>query len=238
MSVEVSEMRPDDYPHVEALLQPTGGDGQAAQDGTSNSTSILNSASLLGLVARYENEIVAAIICDLEGKCGYVHQKDLSDQELQDRITRSLVEKVTRKLNARGITRCRINLPHNTKEHPLWETAKWNDFFEADNEQPVRSTGAVDQMVAQYYGAGAPDTPVDDDVDQKPEFEDVSIPAMPDEALLTTDSDDPSADSEASPAAAASGDETSVAAGADNEVSPVPAASDDEAVTPQQDVAA
>ena len=189
-------------------MGPTSGDDQAAQDDAPQPMVSLSSSSLLSLVARYENQIVAAIICDLDGKCGYVHQKDLSDQELQDQIIRALVDKAARKLNSRGVTRCRINLPHNTKEHPLWEAAKWSDFFEAI-DKPMRSTASVDQMATQYNAIAAPDPHADGDADQKPEFEDESISGADSEPSLAVD---PSGQADSDSATPATVEEGPVAA--------------------------
>ena len=144
MSLDISEIRPDDHRTVDELLnanqQP---EGEANNQVTRTSRQC---KSVLSLVARQEGKIIGAILCYDDGERGFIYQLKLADPPQCPDLAKALVDKALRKLiQIQGAHSCRIRLSAETEQGPFWETAKWGSRPELA-EQPVASSAVVDRL--------------------------------------------------------------------------------------------
>lgn len=140
--LDIYEMRPEDHEEVRSLMKASGGgDGPVVRDG------------VLSLVARQEGKLVGALVCNMDGTCGYQYQDAQGEAELKRQVAMALIDKATRRLNGMGVRRCRIGVPSGAEGQPFWKAMEWGDRPDLE-DKPIRSTGATDQMVGQFGPKG------------------------------------------------------------------------------------
>jgi len=145
--LEIYEMRPEDIEEVQALMKASGGgdvpalDNQALRRG------------LLSLVARQEGRLVGALMCNLDGTCGYQYQDGQSEAGAKEQVAMALIDKATRRLKGIGVRRCRISVPEGAEGQPFWKVVQWRDQPEVGSE-PISSSAVRDQMVSQFGPGG------------------------------------------------------------------------------------
>ena len=165
-------MTPGEHPEVEAILQASV--AQADQ-----SAIRLGHRSVLTLVASIKNQIVAAILCDQDDRRGYVCHHPIDNQDAQQWVIKSLVDKALLRLHAMGISQCRIVMPAQGDPNTHWKHFKWHDKTDFA-AKPVRSSGAVDQLANQFGGESN-----NEDVEQPTETDEPDPAQIADESSET-----------------------------------------------------
>ena len=156
MALVIREMCPGDRQEVQALLRAAEGDDSTEQEGSPPAEKILQERSPLGLVACEEGKIIAAMVCDRDGQCGFLHHLPEKDQsQSRDDIAKALIDKTMLKLNARGVGKFRIDLPQGAMGRPLWDEVKWGNASTPDSsgETATAATEQATQAVEQATAA-------------------------------------------------------------------------------------
>jgi len=154
VSVDISEIRPDDRSEVDALIGAENHDNGAATGNTNLGAT--QCRSVLSLVARDERKIVGAILCHQDDNRGYIHQLMISDPPQYPDLAKALVDKALLKLNAQGTHRCRIHLSEDSDKSLFWEAVKWQSLPDLQQE-PTPSSAVLDRLVQQECNAPPPD---------------------------------------------------------------------------------
>jgi len=149
MALVIREMCPNDRQEVQALLHAAGGDDSAEQEGPPPAEKILHEGSTLSLIACEQGKIVAAMVCDRHGQCGYFHHlPEKAQSQSRDDIAKALVDKTMLKLNARGVGKFRIDLPQGAMGHPLWDEMKWGAAITlSSSDETAQPIGEATQVV-------------------------------------------------------------------------------------------
>ena len=145
MSVQVSELRPDDYEEVVDLWQESGSGDLSQEDLTALACGQCTFNSVLSLVARDGGKVVAAILCRRDHQEGYLHHLAIQEPYRKQEIIQMLVDKALLKLNSRGVHKCRIKLDQTYQDSPFWETVSW---FEHHPDQPKAPQPTVEDAAA------------------------------------------------------------------------------------------
>ena len=136
MSVQVSELRPDDYEEVAELLQEEAPAALTMDELMGMTTGKSPFNSVLSLVAREDRKVVAAILCKREPVHGYVHHLAVVESRRDDAFVKLLMDKALLKLNARKIHKCRVMLNTSSQPQPFWETVSWFAQPDPQLDQP------------------------------------------------------------------------------------------------------
>ncbi len=128
MSIEISELRPDDCAEVVELTRST--DRIKLEAGDSVEAYVRRYWGL-SLVARDGDKIVGVILCGLEGKNGYVQQLAVVEDCREQGIEKMLLDKALQKLGARGVHKCRLTLQGDDDAGGFWASLRWPDNVEA-----------------------------------------------------------------------------------------------------------
>lgn len=145
MSLDISEMRPEDHAEVQALVGSEPPDSQVDQEPSTTVDRVGRYESVLSLVAREEGMIVGAILCHRHQTQGYMHRVALADPQ-RPSLAKMLVDRALRKLAAQGGCKCRIHLPQCEDQSLFWEGVKWDGRPELVQEA-VPSSAMTDRMV-------------------------------------------------------------------------------------------
>jgi len=118
MSIEISELRPRDM-EVVGTLFATAKAGQISPD--------FRHYQGLSLVAREQDELVAALLCCRDIAGNYVLR--LATDAKHREIEKYLVDRGFAKLRSKKITKCRIAMDEEKKAAAIfWHAAQWTDI--------------------------------------------------------------------------------------------------------------
>ncbi len=160
--LEISEIRPDEYDAVQALLR---GDADQPEDSETPPQPAIECfprcKSVLSLVARDNGRLIGAILCYHDSEQGYSHQVAIAPSHTHTGLGKTLIDKALRKLKIQGANKCRISLPADIEGHPFWETLRWASPPDLA-QTPMRSSAVTDRLAAQQATPAAigtdPDT--------------------------------------------------------------------------------
>ncbi len=134
MSLQIAELRPDDYEQVAELWQEAGSASLSQDDLMALACGQCPFNSVLSLVVRDKGVLVAAILCRRDGQEGYLHHLAVLERYRKGQIIKMLVDKALLKLNAMRIYKCRIHVDQQYQDEPFWEAVSWFDTPEDDQQ--------------------------------------------------------------------------------------------------------
>ena len=126
MSIQVSELRPEDYEEVAELLSEHAPSALSMEEMMGMTTGQCPFNSVLSLVAREDHKIIAAILCKRDPVQGYVQHLAVVEPHRNDAFVKLLMDKALLKLNARGVHKCRVMLNAASQPQPFWEMVSWS----------------------------------------------------------------------------------------------------------------
>jgi N-acetylglutamate synthase len=129
MEIEFSAMKIADYEEVAALWRATDGLGLDDDvDSRAGIAAYLARNPGISEVARYANQIVAAVLCGHDGRRGYLHHLAVAVEWRNRGLGRGLVEICLKRLAAQGIRKCNLFLfVDNDLGRAFWKHTGWNE---------------------------------------------------------------------------------------------------------------
>ena len=129
MSIELSAMSALDYDQVQALWNRCEGLSQG--DTRSQVEQLLQCHPGLSLVARRQEEVVAAILAGHDGRRGYLYHLAVDPTCRQQGLARQLVDRCLEQLVAVGIPRCSVFVyQENEGASEFWNALGWRQRSE------------------------------------------------------------------------------------------------------------
>jgi ribosomal protein S18 acetylase RimI-like enzyme len=126
MNIEIQPLRIEDYQEVTELWRNCEGINMREDDNRRNLERYLQRNPSLSFVARYNQKIIAAILCGHDGRRGYLYHLAVAPEYRRNGIASSLVEKSQISLHALGIRKCHIFvMKENELAQKFWEFLSW-----------------------------------------------------------------------------------------------------------------
>jgi ribosomal protein S18 acetylase RimI-like enzyme len=127
MTIKIEELKASDYEKVHSLWESVEGVGLHADcDSKEGITNYLHRNPGMSFVAKKKEAIVGAVLCGHDGRRGYLHHLAVAEDHKGKGIGKALVEKVTGKLQQRGIRRCHIFVfGDNIDGKDFWNQIGW-----------------------------------------------------------------------------------------------------------------
>jgi N-acetylglutamate synthase len=127
MQVHIVKFTIKDYKKVIALWQSCEGIGLSSADSKDCLHAYLKRNSGMSFVARYEKEVIGAVLCGHDGRRGYLHHLAVHPDYRNQGIGRALVEKCILALQSIGIQKCHLFIMNsNATGIRFWEKIGWS----------------------------------------------------------------------------------------------------------------
>ena len=129
MSIEIRELRCDDFDQVVALYRSANGtdDGSAALASETDFRRFLQANPGLSLGARDASGFVGIILGRRSRDGGVTNDLILPSQPADAQMGHRLCDKASGKLTAKGIHHVRVRRPAEKDGDDFWETLRWTD---------------------------------------------------------------------------------------------------------------
>ena len=129
MSIELSAMSAQDYDQVRALWNRC--DGLSQGDARPQVEQLLQCHPGLSLVARRQQEVVAAILAGHDGRRGYLYHLAVDPTCRKQGLARQLVDRCLEQLATAGIPRCSVFVyQENEEASQFWTALGWRQRAE------------------------------------------------------------------------------------------------------------
>ena len=126
MQMHIVEFTIKDYQKVIALWKSCEGIGLSSADSKDSIKAYLKRNAGMSFVARYNNNIIGAVLCGHDGRRGYIHHLAVYADYRNQGIGRSLVEKCISALHSIGIQKCHLFIfSSNENGIRFWEKIGW-----------------------------------------------------------------------------------------------------------------
>ena len=126
MQVDIFEFTIKDYQNVISLWKNCDGIGLSSADSKESIETYLRRNPGMSFVARYQNEIIGAVLCGHDGRRGYIYHLAVHPDYRKRGIGRSLVAKCITALEMIGIQKCHLFIYNsNIKGIRFWEKIGW-----------------------------------------------------------------------------------------------------------------
>jgi ribosomal protein S18 acetylase RimI-like enzyme len=126
MQVDIFEFTIKDYQNVISLWKSCEGIGLSSADSKNRMDAYLRRNPGMSFVARYQNEIIGAVLCGHDGRRGYLHHLAVHTEYRKQGIGRSLVARCISALKRIGIQKCHLFIfSSNIEGIRFWEKIGW-----------------------------------------------------------------------------------------------------------------
>lgn len=127
MRVDYDEFKIIDYQKVISLWKSCKGIGISSADSKDRVQAYLRQNLGMSFVAKYQKEIVGAVLCGHDGRRGYLHHLAVHPAYRNQGIGRSLVERCVTALQRIGIQKCHLFIFNSNIEGiQFWEKIGWS----------------------------------------------------------------------------------------------------------------
>jgi len=127
LAVEIDPLTAADRPAVLALWRDAEGVRVDELDRRERYFSFLERNPGLSMAARYEGELVGAVLCGHDGRIGYLHHMAVAAEHRRHGIGRRLVERCVRELRRIGIVQVYAFVAdRNRIGHGFWHALGWS----------------------------------------------------------------------------------------------------------------
>jgi ribosomal protein S18 acetylase RimI-like enzyme len=127
MSLEIRELRLEDYDEALALWQSAEGVTLRDADSREGIERYLARNPGLSFVAREGGTLVGAVLCGHDGRRGYLHHLAVAPAHRGRGIGRTLAHRCLEGLRAQGIAKCHLFLADgNEAARDFWRTVGWS----------------------------------------------------------------------------------------------------------------
>ncbi len=131
MNIIVQEMTVRDDEEVFALWQASEGVGLSDADSKESFARFLERNPGLSFVARKGDLLVGAVLCDHDGRRGYIHHLAVTEFHRREGVGRTLVERCFSALKSVGIQKCHIFVfAENHNAIGFWKNIGWRERVE------------------------------------------------------------------------------------------------------------
>ena len=139
MQIDYSEFKISNYQKVTSLWKSCEGIGLSCADSQDSMQAYLRRNPGMSFVAKYQNEIVGAVLCGHDGRRGYLHHLAVHPAYRNLGIGRSLVERCVTALRQIGIQKCHLFIFNkNIEGIRFWEKIGWS---------PRKDIGIVSKVI-------------------------------------------------------------------------------------------
>lgn len=126
MQVDIFEFTINDYQNVISLWKSCEDIGLSSADSKNRIEAYLRRNPGMSFVARYQNEIIGAVLCGHDGRRGYLHHLAIHADYRKQGIGRSLVARCISALKRVGIQKCHLFIfRRNIEGIRFWEKIGW-----------------------------------------------------------------------------------------------------------------
>jgi ribosomal protein S18 acetylase RimI-like enzyme len=126
MQADIFELTIKDYQNVISLWKGCEGIGLSSADSKDSMETYLRRNPGMSFVARYQNEIIGAVLCGHDGRRGYLHHLAVRADYRKQGIGRSLVARSVSALKRIGIQKCHLFIfSSNIEGIRFWEKIGW-----------------------------------------------------------------------------------------------------------------
>ncbi len=127
MRVAYDEFKIRDYQDVISLWKSSNGIGLSSADSKDSMEAYLKRNPGMSFVAKYQKEIVGAVLCGHDGRRGYLHHLAVHPTHRNQGIGRTLVQRCVTALQRIGIQKCHLFIFNNNIEGiRFWEKIGWS----------------------------------------------------------------------------------------------------------------
>jgi ribosomal protein S18 acetylase RimI-like enzyme len=124
----IEPMSAQDYGAVRALWSEAEGISLSDSDSPEGFRSFLSRNPGLCFVARFDGQIVGAVMCGHDGRRGQVYHLAVSPHYRRQGIARVLLDRCLQGLRDAGIPACRaIAFADNADGHQFWKAIGWSE---------------------------------------------------------------------------------------------------------------
>ena len=128
MSIQITEMTAADCEDVVSFWQQQEGIGLNESDTPNAIMAYLSRNPGMSFIGRDGRQIVAAVLCGHDGRCGYLHHLAVNPTHRRRGIGRKLVQRSLDRLLQEKIPKCNIFLfAHNSEGKEFWEAVGFRD---------------------------------------------------------------------------------------------------------------
>jgi len=136
MSIDVNELRADDYEQVLTLCREIGQTPPELRTPHSF-VHLLRKTVGLSLAARDDGRVIGAVLCRFTKGGGHVHELIVPESVGDPQLAKLLADKAISKLFASGAHKGHINFPPNPITAELWNAVQWT--AKADSSSDIAS---------------------------------------------------------------------------------------------------
>jgi len=127
MQIDYFELKITDYQNVISLWKSCEGIGLSSADSQDSMQAYLRRNQGMSFVAKYQNEIIGAVLCGHDGRRGYLHHLAVHPAYRNQGIGRSLVARCDNALQRIGIQKCHLFIINSNIEGiQFWEKIGWS----------------------------------------------------------------------------------------------------------------
>ena len=127
MQIDYFELKITDYQNVISLWKSCEGIGLSSADSQDSMQAYLRRNPGMSFVAKYQNEIIGAVLCGHDGRRGYLHHLAVHPAYRNQGIGRSLVARCDNALQRIGIRKCHLFIINSNIEGiQFWEKIGWS----------------------------------------------------------------------------------------------------------------
>ncbi len=127
MRVDYDEIKIRDYQNVISLWKSCKGIGLSSADSKDSMEAYLRRNPGMSFVAKYQQEIVGAVLCGHDGRRGYLHHLAVHPTHRNQGIGRTLVQRCVTALQRIGIQKCHLFIFNkNIEGIRFWEKIGWS----------------------------------------------------------------------------------------------------------------
>jgi len=127
MQIDYFELKITDYQNVISLWKSCEGIGLSSADSQDSMQAYLRRNPGMSFVAKYQNEIIGAVLCGHDGRRGYLHHLAVHPAYRNQGIGRSLVARCDNALQRIGIQKCHLFIFNkNIEGIRFWEKIGWS----------------------------------------------------------------------------------------------------------------
>jgi ribosomal protein S18 acetylase RimI-like enzyme len=127
MQIDYVELTMTNYQNVISLWKNCEGIGLSSADSQDRMHAYLRRNPGMNFVAKYQNEIIGAVLCGHDGRRGYLHHLAVHPAYRNQGIGRSLVDRCVTALQRIGIQKCHLFIFNSNMEGiQFWEKIGWS----------------------------------------------------------------------------------------------------------------
>ena len=131
MSIELYEMRMDDYDQVYQLWEMSEDIGLSKADSQYGINRFLERNPGMSFVAWEGDKVIGAVLCGHDGRRGYIHHLMVHPEYRRQGLGRSLVGRCMYALTRIGIQKCHLFIfEDNQGAAAFWESLGWTQRVE------------------------------------------------------------------------------------------------------------